>query len=148
MLPPLQRVLTLLGLDVFAWYKLGMRRTCRAPLDREVSEYVGKGTMLQYTHSASCVLCDNQCKDTHAMCATCAADPLRAGCALQLRRRAAQQQLDAAERHCMRCARVHERGVAAECRSLDCAHMYARLKLTRQLHAAEKHAAALDRLDF
>ena len=73
---------------------------------------------------------------------------MRAGCALQLRLRAAQQQFDAAERHCMRCARVHERAVAAECRSIDCSHMYARLKLERHLRAAEKHAEALDHLDF
>ena len=196
-LPPLNRVLTLLGLDVFAWYKWNTKRTRRAPLDREVmmpppphhpptsphltshqasthplprreacgaahhvvtppstpcpaqvSEHGGRGTMLQHLNSAHCVLCDGLCNDTQTMCATCAADPVRAGCALQLRLRSAQQQLDAAERHCTRCARVHERAVALECRSIDCSHMYARLKLTRQLRAAEKHAEALDHLDF
>jgi hypothetical protein len=129
--------------------------------------------MLQWAQSAHCVLCDAHCTEQQTICAACAASPATATCVLQLRRNTAERQLDAIERHCMRCAGVHERQVAAKClaltltltltptltltrtrtrtrtltkvaakcRSLDCPHLYTRLKLSRQLSAATGHFA-------
>ena len=97
--------------------------------------------MLQWAQSAHCVLCDAHCTEQQTICAACAASPATATCVLQLRRNTAERQLDAIERHCMRCAGVHERQVAAKCRSLDCPHLYTRLRLSRQLSAATGHFA-------
>ena len=103
-------------------------------------------TILTWARSAHCVLCDGLCTEQQTLCASCAARPAVAACVLQLRLNQVGRRLDALDKHCMRCARVHERQAAAECRSLDCPHLYTRLKLTSQLRTAEGHAASIAEL--
>jgi hypothetical protein len=98
------------------------------------------GTILDWAQSAHCVLCDGLTRQDQTLCAACAARPQVAACALQLRLGAVGRQLDALVQHCMRCAGL-QRQAAVECRSLDCPHLYTRLKLSRQLRTAEGHAA-------
>ena len=141
-LPPLDRVFKLVGVDVFKWFKQEQRKSRRPPLDRQpLALGAGVGTIRQWAQSAHCVLCDALCTEQQTICSSCAATPAVAACVLQLRLSTAERQLDAIERHCMRCAGVHERQGAAKCRSLDCPHLYTRLKLSRQLSAATGHAA-------
>jgi hypothetical protein len=57
---------------------------------------------------------------------------------LLTRQRQLEARHDRLERHCMGCCASHERRV--ECRSLDCPHLFSRLKLERQCQASAEHS--------
>ena len=62
-LPAMDRVFSLIGIDVFHWYKLEMRRSKRPPLDRPLPSTGQRGaTVVGYFDSEHCVLCDKQCR--------------------------------------------------------------------------------------
>lgn len=147
-LPAVDRAFALLGVDVFGWYRLEARRTLRPAIDRLPAQRQ-RGTMLQYCQVEHCALCDAQCKGV--ICAECkqggGAGAGAALVALRQRQRQLEQQLHQVTRHCMRCCAVHRKPI--ECRSLDCAHLYTRVKLERQQRTAQEHVhKAIEELDF
>ena len=78
---------------------------------------------------------DAQCKNV--LCAHCSSRGDIALAVLAERRRLLERRREAALRRCMQCSRTHQRQV--ECQSLDCAQLFTRLKLERQLGAAHAH---------
>ncbi|KAL1526822.1 hypothetical protein AB1Y20_015514 [Prymnesium parvum] len=146
-LPAVDRVFSLIGVDVFHWYKLELKRTRRNPLDRVLPgvDRGQRGTILGHFESDHCVLCDERCKGL--LCGECYRDRGRAFCALSIRQQKLEMRLDSVIQTCMRCCSAYERQV--ECISLDCPRLFTRLKLKRQLHAASCHIEeATNLLDF
>jgi DNA polymerase zeta len=143
LIPALDRIFSLIGVDVGLWYRLDMRRSKRAPLDRPLPEQRGRpsSSIGYYLESNDCSLCDEQCRGL--LCEQCASQPQAAMTILAERHRISEARYDKLVRHCLACAGV--RGGPVECRNLDCPQLYARIKLERQLHAATEH---LTRADF
>ena len=113
-----------------------MKRTLRSALDRAPPDRsYFKGTMLQYCKSEHCVLCDAQCKGV--LCESCVSRGAPAYFTLSTRQRQLERRHDLLVQHCMRCMGSHERTI--HCVSLDCQHLYARLKLERQQLTAREH---------
>ena len=83
-LPAVDRVFSLIGIDVMHWYKLEMKRSRRMPLDRILPGTGGaqRGTILGHFESDHCVLCDDRCKGL--LCIACEQDRGRAVCILQM----------------------------------------------------------------
>ena len=137
LLPAINRIFSLIGVDVVQWYKLDMRRTRRPPLDRPLpaTSATVSATIVGYFDSNNCVLCDKQCRGL--LCDECLGDRASAMTVLSTRRRLVEQRYDAIVRHCMRCADVRDGPV--ECRSLDCPNLYSRIKLARHAAVAAAH---------
>ena len=93
--------------------------------------------MLDFVKSEACVLCDAACKDL--LCTGCAANGAAALFALRVRQHVLERRHERVLRHCMQCCAAHERRV--QCRSLDCSHLYARLRLEKQSGTAQAHCA-------
>ena len=137
LLPAIHRIFSLIGVDVFQWYKLEMKRTRRPPLDRPLPTTIARGgaTIVGYFDSEHCVLCDKQCRGL--ICDECMGDRASAMVALRSRHRIVERRYDAIVRHCMSCAGVRDGPV--ECRSLDCPNLFSRIKLARHAVAAAAH---------
>jgi hypothetical protein len=115
-----------------------MKRSKRPPLDRPLpARGARSATIVGYFDSVHCVLCDKQCRAL--LCDECESDRGAAAVALVTRRRIVEQRHDEIVRHCMGCASVRDGPV--ECRNLDCAQLYARLKLARHANTAAAHVA-------
>lgn len=58
-LPAIDRIFSLIGIDVFHWYRLEMKRSRRMPLDRDLpgATHGQRGTILGHFESENCVLC-------------------------------------------------------------------------------------------
>ena len=81
-LPAMDRVFSLIGIDVFHWYKLEMRRSKRPPLDRPLPSTGQRGaTIVGYFDSEHCVLCDKQCRGL--LCEECKSNRQNAAVALR-----------------------------------------------------------------
>lgn len=151
--PSLERIFSLIGVDVRHWIKFDMRRQQkRQPLDRPPpSTGGGASTMFRYLESNNCVLCDERCRPPNVLCVGCLVTPTQAANALVTRLRLVERRYNALVRHCLGCAGVRNSGTSGQanvaghdpvdCRNLDCAQLYSRVKLSRQLAAAEEHVA-------
>lgn len=136
-LPALARVFSLIGVDVFRWYKYDLRRSRRPPLDRPIGLAGPRaGTLFGYLESSHCVLCDNQCRAL--LCDDCRSRPVDAAFLLTARLRLVEQRHSQITRHCLACTNAHDvdRSGTIECRNLDCPHLFSRLKLDRHRSAA------------
>jgi DNA polymerase zeta len=142
-LPALARVFSLIGVDVFRWYKMDGKRTRRPPLERALGVAGPRaGTLLGFLESNHCVLCDKQCRTL--LCDDCRAQPADATVMLTSRLRLVERRHAQLMRHCLACtgARDVERDGSVECRNLDCPHLYTRLKLGRHRATAADHLRA------
>ena len=172
-LPALGRIFSLIGVDVFIWYKLEMRsrphgpsackcsprrprlshrykqemrRSRRAPLDRALPAAVAQ----RARHGATIV---GYFESSHCilcdkpcpalLCAECADDRLTSTVALTTRRNLLEARVHALVAHCLRCSAARVGPI--ECRNLDCPHLYSRLKLQRQYTTAVDHLGSLTR---
>ena len=148
-----ERIFSLIGVDVRHWIKFDMRRQQkRQPLDRPPpSTGGGASTMFRDLESNNCVLCDERCRPPNVLCVGCLVTPTQAANALVTRLRLVERRYNALVRHCLGCAGVRNSGTSGQanvaghdpvdCRNLDCAQLYSRVKLSRQLAAAEEHVA-------
>jgi DNA polymerase zeta len=138
-LPALDRVFSLVGVDVYKWYTLETKRSSKhTSLDRPL-RYSSSwdATIVGYFNSEGCVLCGNmQCRGL--LCGHCNSSHLAVTATLTARRRLAEQRYNQLLQHCMRCADV--RGGPVQCRSLDCSMLYLRSKLTGHAATAAAHA--------
>ena len=151
--PSLERIFSLLGVDVRHWIRFEMRRQHkRQPLDRPPpSTGGGASTMFRYLESNNCVLCDERCRPPSVLCAACLEQQLEASHALMARMRVVGRRYDMLVRHCIGCTGVRNGGIggqagtsvqdSVDCRNLDCPHLYSRIKLSRQFAAAQEHVA-------
>ena len=137
-LPALDRVFSLVGVDVYKWFTLVAKWSSKhAPLDRPPRSSSSLGvTIAGHFYSESCVLCNMQCRGV--LCDHCNSNQSTATATLSARRRLAEQRYTKMLQHCMLCADMP--GGPVQCRSLDCSILYLRTKLAGHAAMAAAHA--------
>ena len=141
-------LLTFFGVDGGEWLEKDLRRSRRAPLDRPLrTERGARPTTLEHHfESEHCVLCDAPARPVGGhctLCDTCRAQMPSALLTLQTRHTELERRCEQIQTHCASCAgvgRTHGEW-KSECRSIDCPHLYTRLKLERQRGTAREHLA-------
>ncbi|KAM4522166.1 DNA polymerase zeta catalytic subunit isoform 2-T2 [Odontesthes bonariensis] len=132
-LPPLGRMLQLVGVDVFSWYQQLPRiqkASCSSVL---AGEDVGrKGTISQYFTTLHCPVCDELTQ--LGVCSRCRTEPQRVAVTLYQDMRRWESQQDHLLKICRNCSGCAERQVP--CVSLDCPVLYKLSRVNRQLSKA------------
>ncbi|KAI0225627.1 DNA polymerase zeta catalytic subunit [Lamellibrachia satsuma] len=118
-LPPLARVFSLIGIDVFAWYTQ-LPKTVRVMPPAFYNEQNKKGTISQYFTSLSCPVCEEV--TNHGMCDRCRRDPQRRAVVLSNRIRHAERALLQISQICASCMSMVD--TSQPCVSLDCPVLY------------------------
>ncbi|BGP12586.1 DNA polymerase zeta [Rhodosporidiobolus nylandii] len=127
-IPPLERIFNLLGVDVKAWYR-EMRKSKR------VNKGSGKGTkavMLdEHFVSDRCVACEGP-DGNGGLCPGCRHNPSQAVYTLEARKQALLQRRRALHQICASCSAtpLHE---PIACDSYDCPNLYARVRNANEL---------------
>jgi DNA polymerase zeta len=148
-LPALDRLFSLVGVDVKAWYSELPKslRSSRPPQSlsgglpflsvQKGSSFVstGKTTIDQYYQSQHCPVCDQLTTVNEPLCTECLKNPQNAAFILLSRRRWFQKQQQQLIEICMHC--TTQRSPVIECDSLDCSLFYERLKIKNNLEAVE-----------
>lgn len=133
-LPPVARIFSLIGVDVFSWYQeLPRIQKSSCPSGGTVGEEVGrKGTISQYFTTLHCPVCDELTQ--LGVCERCRAEPQRVVVTLHQNLRQWESQQDQLLKICRACSGSVERQVP--CVSLDCPVLYKVTRVTRQLSRA------------
>ncbi|XP_041950538.1 DNA polymerase zeta catalytic subunit [Alosa sapidissima] len=132
-LPPLARIFTLIGVDVFSWYQelpRVQKAWCSASGGGAGREESGrKGTISQYFTTLHCPVCDELTQ--LGVCERCRAEPQRVAVTLHQELRLWESQQDQLLKICRNCSGSVERQVP--CVSLDCPVLYKLSRVNRQL---------------
>ncbi|XP_036405177.1 DNA polymerase zeta catalytic subunit [Megalops cyprinoides] len=128
-LPPLGRVFTLIGVDVFSWYQELPRIQKACSVAGGGEEAGRKGTISQYFTTLHCPVCDELTQ--LGVCGRCRAEPQRVAVTLQQEIRQWEAQQEQLLKICRSCSGGAERQVP--CVSLDCPVLYKLSRVTRQL---------------
>ncbi|TFL06544.1 hypothetical protein BDV98DRAFT_610115 [Pterulicium gracile] len=133
LIPPLQRIFTLVGADVRAWYEEMPRITAdldipMSPSKRKqveaASQMLQRIDLTEYMDDSKCITCgEEECE--HAICDDCREDPLSTLAALTMRLRTGERRLMTSQAICTNCTGARL-GEPIECVSLDCPWMYER----------------------
>ncbi|KAJ3606662.1 hypothetical protein NHX12_026181 [Muraenolepis orangiensis] len=129
-LPPLGRLLQLVGVDVLRWYQ-ELPRVQKASMCG-ASEAGRKGTISQYFTTLHCPVCDQLTQ--LGVCARCRADPQRVAVTLYQDIRCWEAQQEQLLQVCRNCSGSAERQMP--CVSLDCPVLYKLSRVSRQLSKA------------
>ncbi|XP_028858187.1 DNA polymerase zeta catalytic subunit isoform X2 [Denticeps clupeoides] len=127
-LPPLARIFTLIGVDVFSWYQ-ELPRVQKASCSAAGEEAGRKGTISQYFTTLHCPVCDELTQ--LGVCERCRAEPQRVVVTLHQELRLWESQQDQLLKICRNCGGGVER--QAPCVSLDCPVLYRLSRVNRQL---------------
>ncbi|KAJ8008958.1 hypothetical protein DPEC_G00083820 [Dallia pectoralis] len=132
-LPPLQRLFQLVGVNVLNWYQ-ELPRVQKASCSTVVrGEEVGrKGTISQYFTTLHCPVCDELTQ--LGVCAGCRAEPQRVAVTLYQDMSLWERQQDLLLKICRNCSGSAERQVP--CVSLECPVLYKLSRANRQLSKA------------
>ncbi|KAK1804826.1 hypothetical protein P4O66_003665 [Electrophorus voltai] len=133
-LPPLCRVLNLIGVDVSCWYRdLPRVQKSSCPAGGALAEEVGrKATISQYFTTLHCPVCDELTQI--GVCEGCRAEPQRVAVTLQQNLRLWENQQDQLLKVCRHCSGSADR--QGSCVSLDCPVLYKVARVNRQLTSA------------
>ncbi|XP_076872790.1 DNA polymerase zeta catalytic subunit [Brachyhypopomus gauderio] len=133
-LPPLSRILSLIGVDVFSWYQeLPRVQKSSCPARGAIGEEAGrKGTISQYFTTLHCPVCDELTQ--LGVCERCRAEPQRVAVTLQQNLRLWESQQDQLLKICRNCSGSADR--QGSCVSLDCPVLYKVARVNRQLTSA------------
>ncbi|CDQ91605.1 unnamed protein product [Oncorhynchus mykiss] len=124
-LPPLQRIFQLIGVDVLSWYQeipRVQKASCSTVAER-------KGTISQYFTTLHCPVCDELTQ--LGVCTSCRGEPQRVAITLHQDMRLWESQQDQLLQICRNCSGSVERQVL--CVSLDCPVLYKLSRVNRQL---------------
>jgi len=147
-LPALDRLFSLVGVDVKTWYNelpksLRSNRPPPVAMHRHVSSrssYTSptvKITIDQYYQSQHCPVCDQLTTPKEYLCHECLQQPQIAAFILLSRRRWLQKQQQQLIETCMHC--IAQQDPQIECDSLDCNIFYERVKIRNYLETAEMY---------
>lgn len=150
LIPPLQRIFTLVGADVRAWYEEMPRITAdldipMSPSKRKqveaASQMLQRIDLTEYMDDSKCITCgEEECEHGElwkhmlmhsqlmilsAICDDCREDPLSTLAALTMRLRTGERRLMTSQAICTNCTGARL-GEPIECVSLDCPWMYER----------------------
>ncbi|XP_028970573.2 DNA polymerase zeta catalytic subunit isoform X2 [Esox lucius] len=132
-LPPLQRLFQLIGVNVLSWYQeLPRVQKASCPTVARGEDVGRKGTISQYFTTLHCPVCDELTQ--LGVCASCRAEPQRVAVTLYQDMRLWESQQDQLLKICRNCSGSAERQVP--CVSLDCPVLYKLSRANRQLSKA------------
>ncbi|KAL8581748.1 hypothetical protein ACOMHN_043166 [Nucella lapillus] len=145
-LPPLNRLLSLVGVSVFQWYN-DMPKVIRlsphvAPA--ATAQHSKQGTISQYFVTSDCLVCERQTKE--AVCASCRQDPQLVTLTLASRSASYEALQHRLAQVCQTCMGVQDS--TPPCVSLDCPVLFRRHLATLDLARADLHRDALLKLTF
>uniref|UniRef100_A0A4W5MVD9 DNA polymerase zeta catalytic subunit n=1 Tax=Hucho hucho TaxID=62062 RepID=A0A4W5MVD9_9TELE len=124
-LPPLQRIFQLIGVDVLSWYQ-EIPRVQKASCSTAAGR---KGTISQYFTTLHCPVCDELTQ--LGVCNSCRGEPQRVAITLYQDMRLWESHQDQLLKICRNCSGSAERQVL--CVSLDCPVLYKLSRVNRQL---------------
>ncbi|XP_022100801.1 uncharacterized protein LOC110984687 isoform X2 [Acanthaster planci] len=142
LVPTLNRVFCLLGVDTMQWYQ-ELPRWHRVSVHHQPGTPGKKGTISQYFASLNCVVCEKVTKET--LCSDCKAKGQVTATALMSQVQQWQLVQQGMAKICASCCNFRDQD-SASCVSLDCPIMFKTNKLARQLGQATNYQQLLDSL--
>ncbi|XP_031203625.1 DNA polymerase zeta catalytic subunit isoform X2 [Mastomys coucha] len=138
-LPPLARIFSLIGIDVFSWYQELPRIQKAASSSR--SELEGrKGTISQYFTTLHCPVCDDLTQ--HGVCSKCRSQPQHVAVILNQEIRELERKQEQLVKICRNCTGSFDRHIP--CVSLNCPVLFKLSRVNRELSKAPYLRQLLD----
>ncbi|NWJ04997.1 REV3L polymerase, partial [Crypturellus undulatus] len=138
-LPPLARIFSLIGIDVFSWYHelpRIQRAACAAHGEREGR----KGTISQYFPTLQCPVCEELTQ--LGVCARCRSQPQHVAIILQQEIRELEHKQEQLSKICKNCTGCFEQHIP--CVSLNCPVLFKLSRVSRELSKAPYLRQLLD----
>ncbi|XP_073483194.1 DNA polymerase zeta catalytic subunit isoform X1 [Aquarana catesbeiana] len=138
-MPPLNRIFSLIGVDVFSWYDELPRiqkvcSTARNELDSR------KGTISQYFTTLHCPVCDELTQ--HGICCKCRSQPQHVAVILNQEIRELEYRQDQLVKLCKNCTGCRDQQI--QCVSLNCPVLFKLSRVSRELSKAPYLRQLLD----
>ncbi|XP_028624823.1 DNA polymerase zeta catalytic subunit [Grammomys surdaster] len=138
-LPPLARIFSLIGIDVFSWYQ-ELPRIQKATSSSR-SELEGrKGTISQYFTTLHCPVCDDLTQ--HGICSKCRSQPQHVAIILNQEIRELERKQEQLVKICRNCTGSFDRHIP--CVSLNCPVLFKLSRVNRELSKAPYLRQLLD----
>uniref|UniRef100_A0A4W3J521 DNA polymerase zeta catalytic subunit n=1 Tax=Callorhinchus milii TaxID=7868 RepID=A0A4W3J521_CALMI len=138
-LPPLNRIFSLIGVDVFSWYQ-ELPRVQKAFSTARMDQDGRKGTISQYFTTLHCPVCDELTQ--LGICSKCRNHPQQVTVILNQEIREWESKHDQLLKICKNCTGCVDRQV--QCVSLDCPVLYKLFSVSRELTKAPYLRQLLD----
>ncbi|XP_070589453.1 DNA polymerase zeta catalytic subunit [Erythrolamprus reginae] len=138
-LPPLARILSLIGIDVFSWYHELPRIQKVSTMSRTEQE-CRKGTISQYFTTLHCPVCDELTQ--HGICNKCRSQPQHVIVMLNQEIRELERKHEQIIKICKNCTSCFDRQIP--CVSLNCPVLFKVSRVSRELSKAPYLRQLLD----
>ncbi|XP_060046584.1 DNA polymerase zeta catalytic subunit isoform X2 [Erinaceus europaeus] len=138
-LPPLARIFSLIGIDVFNWYHELPRIQKATSTSRNESES-RKGTISQYFTTLHCPVCDELTQ--HGVCNKCRSQPQHVAVILNQEIRELERKQEQLIKICKNCTGCFDRHIP--CVSLNCPVLFKLSRVNRELSKAPYLRQLLD----
>ncbi|XP_066469530.1 DNA polymerase zeta catalytic subunit isoform X1 [Tiliqua scincoides] len=138
-LPPLARILSLIGIDVFSWYH-ELPRIQKAAITSHNEQESRKGTISQYFTTLHCPVCDELTQ--HGICSKCRNQPQHVVAILNQEIRELERKHEHLVKVCKNCTSCLDRQIP--CVSLNCPVLFKVSRVSRELSKAPYLRQLLD----
>ncbi|XP_034622780.1 DNA polymerase zeta catalytic subunit [Trachemys scripta elegans] len=138
-LPPLARIFSLIGIDVFSWYH-ELPRIQRAASTARTELEGRKGTISQYFTTLHCPVCDELTQ--HGICSKCRSQPQHVAVILSQEIRELERKQEQLVKICKNCTGCFDRQI--QCVSLNCPVLFKLSRVSRELSKAPYLRQLLD----
>ncbi|XP_060094185.1 DNA polymerase zeta catalytic subunit [Heteronotia binoei] len=138
-LPPLARILSLVGIDVFSWYH-ELPRIQKAATTSHSEQESRKGTISQYFSTLHCPVCDELTQ--HGICSKCRSQPQHVVVILNQEIRELERKHEHLTKICKNCTGCLDRQIP--CVSLNCPILFKVSRVNRELSKASYLHQLLD----
>ncbi|CAH2252147.1 DNA polymerase zeta catalytic subunit isoform X1 [Pelobates cultripes] len=138
-LPPLNRIFSLIGVDVFSWYdELPRIQKAFSTVRNDVD--ARKGTISQYFTTLHCPICDELTQ--HGICSKCRSQPQHVAVILNQEIREMEYRQDQLAKICKNCTGCSSSQI--QCISLNCPVLFKLSRVSRELSRAPYLRQLLD----
>uniref|UniRef100_G3QYM2 DNA polymerase zeta catalytic subunit n=1 Tax=Gorilla gorilla gorilla TaxID=9595 RepID=G3QYM2_GORGO len=138
-LPPLARIFSLIGIDVFSWYH-ELPRIHKATSSWRSEPEGRKGTISQYFTTLHCPVCDDLTQ--HGICSKCRSQPQHVAVILNQEIRELERKQEQLVKICKNCTGCFDRHIP--CVSLNCPVLFKLSRVNRELSKAPYRRQLLD----
>ncbi|MBZ3873081.1 DNA polymerase zeta catalytic subunit [Sciurus carolinensis] len=138
-LPPLARIFSLIGIDVFSWYH-ELPRIQKATSSSRSEPEGRKGTISQYFTTLHCPVCDDLTQ--HGICSKCRSQPQHVAVILNQEIRELERKQEQLVKICKNCTSSFDRHIP--CVSLNCPVLFKLSRVNRELSKAPYLRQLLD----
>ncbi|XP_074846819.1 DNA polymerase zeta catalytic subunit [Carettochelys insculpta] len=138
-LPPLARIFSLIGIDVFSWYH-ELPRIQRAACSSRTELEGRKSTISQYFTTLHCPICDELTQ--HGICNKCRSQPQHVAVILNQEIRELERKQDQLVKICKNCTGCFDQQI--QCVSLNCPVLFKLSRVSRELSKAPYLRQLLD----